>query len=51
MTSWKCSNCGYSFEAAAPPKQCLSCKEKCEFLNNTCYIPDCKDEGVDKRIK
>lgn len=50
MGSWKCSNCGYQLEADAPPDQCPSCKEKCEFLDNACYTPDCAGEGVDKRI-
>lgn len=38
---WKCSECGYMFQAALPPKTCPSCKEKCAFLNATCYTPDC----------
>ena len=50
MTSWKCSNCGYALEVDVPPDQCPSCKEKCEFLDNTCYTPDCEFEGKDKRI-
>jgi rubredoxin len=51
MPSWKCKNCGYTLEADAPPNECPSCREKCEFLDNTCYTPDCKIEGVDHRIK
>jgi len=51
MNSWKCSNCGYSLEAETPPEQCPSCRKKCEFIDNTCYTPDCESEGVDKRIK
>ncbi|VEN73982.1 conserved hypothetical protein [Candidatus Desulfarcum epimagneticum] len=50
MGSWKCSKCGYMLEKDAPPEQCPSCKEKCEFLDNSCYTPDCSAEGVDKRI-
>ena len=50
MPSWKCSNCGYTMEADAHPDQCPSCKEKCEFLDNTCYTPDCTAEGTDDRI-
>jgi len=50
MPSWKCSNCGYTFEADAHPNECPSCKEKCEFLDNTCYTPDCAAEGTDDRI-
>lgn len=51
MTSWKCQNCGYTLEKETPPEKCPSCKEKCEFVDNTCYTPDCAVEGVDKRIK
>jgi rubredoxin len=50
MPSWKCSKCGYTFEADAHPDQCPSCREKCEFLDNTCYTPDCAAQGVDDRI-
>jgi rubredoxin len=51
MASWKCSNCGYELEQEAPPEKCPSCKEKCAFLDNTCYTPDCADKGTDPRIK
>jgi len=50
MSSWKCQNCGYTFTTDAPPDQCPSCKEKCEFLDNSCYTPDCTGDGMDKRI-
>jgi len=50
MPSWKCSNCGYTLDADAHPNECPSCKEKCEFLDNTCYTPDCAYEGTDDRI-
>ena len=51
--AWKCSNCGYTFEEKAgdsPPNTCPSCKEKCEFLNVTCYTPDCEGTGQDPRL-
>jgi len=51
MPSWKCQKCGYALEADAPPEECPSCKQKCEFVNNTCYTPDCSKDGIDKRIK
>jgi rubredoxin len=51
MASWICKGCGYRFEAATPPDKCPSCKEKCEFVDNTCYTPDCSGSGVDPRIK
>jgi rubredoxin len=50
MTNWKCGNCGYEMEADAPPETCPSCKEKCEFLDNSCYTPDCDAVGKDPRI-
>ena len=50
LPSWKCSNCGYTLDADAHPHECPSCKGKCEFLDNTCYTPDCAYEGTDDRI-
>ncbi|ROQ93393.1 rubredoxin-like domain-containing protein [Desulfosoma caldarium] len=41
MTIWKCNNCGHTLQALTPPETCPSCKEKCEFLDVTCYIPEC----------
>jgi rubrerythrin len=51
MTLWKCSRCGYTIKQEKPPEPCPSCGEKCEFLNATCYTPDCKDQEIDKRIR
>jgi rubredoxin len=51
MNKWKCSKCGYEVNADEPPEECPSCKEKCAFLDKTCYTPDCSGEGVDDRIK
>lgn len=51
MTSWKCQNCGYTFEADRPPEKCPSCKQTCEFVDNTCYTPDCQYQGMDPRIE
>jgi HEAT repeat protein/rubredoxin len=48
---WKCSNCGYTLKTEAPPDQCPSCNQKCEFLNITCYIPECDATGSDQRLK
>jgi rubredoxin len=50
MPEWKCSKCGYQFKADAPPETCPSCGLKCEFVNVTCYIPECGDKGVDPRL-
>lgn len=51
MTSWKCKHCGYTVEEDAPPEECPSCKEKCEFVDISCYTPDCQAEGIDKQIR
>jgi rubredoxin len=51
VADWKCSNCGYQLEAKTPPERCPSCKKACEFLDNTCYTPDCQATGKDPRIK
>jgi rubredoxin len=51
MNEWKCSKCGYVLKADAPPEQCPQCSEKCEFVNVTCYIPECGFTGSDQRLK
>jgi rubredoxin len=51
--TWKCGNCGYTFDADAEkslPETCPSCKQKCEFLNVTCYTPECGMTGQDPRL-
>lgn len=51
LTFWKCSHCGYLITAATPPETCPDCKEKCDFLNVTCYTPDCGGPGkIDPRL-
>ncbi len=50
MGQWKCSNCGYALEADQPPDQCPSCKVKCEFIDVSCYIPECGETGSDQRL-
>ncbi len=52
-TTWKCGGCGYTFEQDATepaPMTCPSCKNKCEFLNVTCYIPECNFTGADPKL-
>lgn len=48
--TFKCSNCGYTLEAPTPPEECPSCREKCEFLDVTCYIPECGTGPSDERL-
>ena len=40
MPTWKCNNCGNTI-TTTPPEICPSCKEKCEFVDVSCYIPEC----------
>ena len=51
MAEWKCKQCGYAFTATQPPDRCPSCKEKCEFVDVSCYIPECGKQGADPRLK
>jgi len=51
LTYWKCGNCGFLVTVAEPPEACLQCKEKCDFLNVTCYTPECGGPGnIDPRL-
>jgi len=51
LTYWKCSKCGFLITAAMPPEKCPQCKEKCDFLDVTCYTPDCGGPGnIDPRL-
>lgn len=51
LTYWRCSNCRYLLTAATPPEECPNCHHKCEFLNVSCYTPDCGGPGnVDPRL-
>ena len=47
---WKCSSCGYVLQQDAPPDPCPSCAKKCEFVNVTCYTPECGLAGPDPRL-
>ncbi|RLB27493.1 MAG: hypothetical protein DRH11_18590, partial [Deltaproteobacteria bacterium] len=50
MPDWKCQNCGYTLQGEIPPEQYPSCKEKCEFADVSCYIPECGETGRDNRL-
>lgn len=41
MAQWKCNKCGNTIDSPAPPETCPSCHEKCEFVDVSCYIPEC----------
>jgi desulfoferrodoxin-like iron-binding protein len=47
---WKCSNCKYVMQAAQPPEVCPSCGQNCQFVDVTCYIPECGFIGPDGRL-
>ncbi len=45
LTYWRCSKCNFTISATRPPEACPSCHQKCNFLNITCYTPDCGGPG------
>ena len=47
----KCDKCGFTITAAKPPDICPECGEKSNFINVTCYTPDCGGpENIDPRL-
>ena len=51
LTYWKCSHCGFTITGAVPPDVCPECGEKCEFVNITCFTPECGGPGnIDPRL-
>jgi rubredoxin len=51
LTHWKCGKCNFSFTAPSPPEKCPGCDETCDFLNITCYTPECGGPGnIDPRL-
>lgn len=51
LTYWKCGKCGFLITASVPPDVCPQCKERCDFLNVTCYTPECGGPGhIDPRL-
>ncbi len=52
LTYWRCDNCGCTITAAKLPDVCPQCKEKCDFVNITCYTPECGGPGhIDPRLQ
>jgi desulfoferrodoxin-like iron-binding protein len=47
---WSCTNCHYVLQALQPPDVCPSCGEACQFVDVSCYIPECGFSGVDSRL-
>ena len=48
---WKCSHCGVSKTAEKTTDVCPECGEKCDFINVSCYIPECGSPGkIDSRF-
>ncbi len=53
MPVWKCSECGYTIDKDVPPTECPSCKKKCEFIDVSCYIPECggsDSKNIDQQV-
>jgi len=51
LTYWKCHSCGYTITAVGAPEVCPECHAKCDFLNITCYTPECGGPGnIDPRL-
>ncbi len=51
-STWRCSNCGFTLKAPAPPAICPMCRAQCEFNDVSCYIPGCGGPGgSDPRLK
>ena len=51
LITWKCTQCGYTYTAVQPAERCPSCGEKCEFIDVSCYTPDCGGPGgTDPRL-
>ncbi|BEQ15036.1 hypothetical protein FAK_21020 [Desulfoferula mesophila] len=50
QVTWKCTKCGYTYTAEKPAEECPSCHEKCEFIDVSCYTPDCAGPGTDDRL-
>ena len=51
LTYWKCNKCGFTITTAIPPDVCRECGERCNFVNITCYTPECGGPGnIDPRL-
>jgi rubrerythrin len=51
LTYWKCSKCGFLVTAGKPPDVCPKCDEKCDFIDVTCYTPECGGPShIDPRL-
>lgn len=45
MAVFKCNKCGNTIDVVTPPEKCPSCKQSCEFVDVSCYIPECGGAG------
>ncbi len=51
LTFWKCEKCWFLVTATKPPEVCPKCGERCDFIDVTCYLPECGGPGnVDRRL-
>ncbi len=47
---WSCSQCHYVLQALTPPERCPACRQHCQFVDVSCYIPECSFTGIDARL-
>ncbi len=47
---WSCSNCHYVIQTVSPPDVCPACGKNCQFIDVSCYIPECGFTGIDSRL-
>ena len=45
LTYWKCSHCGFLVTTGTPPNVCPECDQTCNFIDVTCYTPECGGPG------
>ncbi len=50
MAIWKCNNCGNTVDVFSLPAISPSCEKKCEFVDVSCFIPDCGGVGSGKPV-
>lgn len=51
LTYWMCTECGFTLTAEKPPQICPGCLNTCEFIDVTCYTPECGGpKNLDPRL-
>ncbi len=39
VSRWRCGSCGYRFDGEVPPERCPGCREACDFIDDSRYVP------------